>query len=104
LVAIKEAVQSMRERPPSDLGGIAVSEVVDLADGFEGLGPTDGLLLRLGAFGRVVVRPSGTEPKLKAYIEITAPAAGATQLSDQRRTCAKQVEAVTSDLRDLLSV
>lgn len=104
LVAIKEAVQSMRERPPSDLGGIAVSEVFDLADGFEGLGPTDGLLLRLGAFGRVVVRPSGTEPKLKAYIEITAPAAGATQLSDQRRTCAKQVEAVTSDLRDLLSV
>jgi phosphomannomutase len=81
-----------------------VSEVFDLANGFEGLGPTDGLLLRLGPFGRVVVRPSGTEPKLKAYIEITAPPAGVAQLTDQRRTCAMQVEAVTADLRDLLSV
>jgi phosphomannomutase len=104
LVAIKHAVQSMREEPPTDLGGIAVSEVVDLADGFEGLGPTDGLLLRLGAFGRVVVRPSGTEPKLKAYIEITAPPDGIAQLADQRRRCAQQVEAVTTDLRDLLRV
>ena len=104
LVAIKHAVQSMREKPPVDLGGIAVSEVFDLADGFEGLGPTDGLLLRLGASGRVVVRPSGTEPKLKAYIEITAPPAGIARLADQRRACAKQVDAVTTDLRDLLRV
>ncbi len=104
IVAIKRAVQSMREGPPTNLGGIAVSEVFDLADGFEGLGPTDGLLLRLGTSGRVVVRPSGTEPKLKAYIEITAPPAGVTQLAVQRRSCATKVDAVTSDLRELLRV
>jgi phosphomannomutase len=104
LAAIKVAVQSMREKPPTELGGLAVSEVFDLADGFEGLGPTDGLLLRLGTSGRVVVRPSGTEPKLKAYIEITSPPAGLARLAEHRDACKLQVDAVTSDLRDLLRV
>jgi phosphomannomutase len=104
LSAIRDAVQSMREKPPTQLGGIAVSEVFDLADGFEGLGPTDGLLLRLGTSGRVVVRPSGTEPKLKASIEITAPPGGITRLAEHRSACALQVEAVTENLRELLRV
>jgi phosphomannomutase len=104
LAAITAAVQSMRDKPPAELGGIAVTEVFDLAVGFEGLGPTDGLLLRLGGGGRVVVRPSGTEPKLKAYIEITSPPAGLARLAEHRRACALQVEAVTTDLRDLLRV
>jgi phosphomannomutase len=104
LAAIKAAVQSMREKPPTELGGITVSEVFDLADGFEGLGATDGLLLRLGTSGRVVVRPSGTEPKLKAYIEITSPPGGLTRIAAHREACRLQVEAVTSDLRELLRV
>jgi phosphomannomutase len=104
LANIKQAVHAMRVQPPKVLGGIDVSEVVDLADGFEGLGPTDGLFLRLGTSGRVIVRPSGTEAKLKAYIEITAEPGGATQLAEQRRACAAQVESVTNDLRALLLV
>ncbi len=104
LAAIKHAVQALREHPPTELGGIAVSEVFDLADGFEGLGPTDGLLLRLGSSGRVVVRPSGTEPKLKAYIEIVAPPAGTEALAQQRRACATQLDEVTSELRELLQL
>ncbi len=83
LAAIAAAVQSLRDHPPTSLGGLAVSEHFDLADGYEGLGPTDGVLLRLGASGRVVVRPSGTEPKLKAYIEITSPP---SDESSSRRT------------------
>ncbi len=104
LANIKQAVHEMRVQPPTQLGGIDVSDVVDLADGFEGLGPTDGLLLRLGTSGRVIVRPSGTEAKLKAYIEITAAPGGAAQLAQQRRACATQVELVTNDLRALLLV
>ena len=104
LANIKQAVHAMRVQPPKVLGGIDVSEVVDLADGFEGLGPTDGLFLRLGTSGRVIVRPSGTEAKLKAYIEITAAPGGAAQLEEQRRACAAQVESVTNDLRALLLV
>jgi phosphomannomutase len=104
LRAITDAVQSLRERPPTSLGGLAVSEHFDLANGYEGLGPTDGVLLRLGASGRVVVRPSGTEPKLKAYIEITSPPSRATSLADQRGHGAALVEAVRADLQSLLNL
>jgi len=103
LRAITDAVQSLRERPPTSLGGLEVSEHFDLANGYEGLGPTDGVLLRFGASGRVVVRPSGTEPKLKAYIEITSPSS-ATSLAEQRRHGAALVEAVRAELQSLLNL
>jgi phosphomannomutase len=102
LAAIVDAVQRLREQPPSSLGGVAVSAHFDLAVGYEGLDPTDGVLLQLGEFGRVVVRPSGTEPKLKAYIEITSPPSDATSLAEQRRHGADLVEAVRADLESLL--
>jgi phosphomannomutase len=104
LIAIDDAVRALRERPPTSLGGIAVSEHFDLANGYEGLGPTDGVLLRLGTSGRVVVRPSGTEPKLKAYIEITSAPSSATSLAEQRRHGAALVEAVRADLQSLLNL
>ncbi len=102
LGAITNALQSLREEPPTTLGGIAVSDHFDLVNGYEGLGSTDGVLLRLGEAGRVVVRPSGTEPKLKAYIEITSPPSDATSLAEQRRHGAALVEAVRADLESLL--
>ena len=71
---IAAIVESFRTAPPETLGGIAVTEAADLALGYDGLPPTEGILLRAGTQVRVVVRPSGTEPKLKAYIEVvTAP-------------------------------
>lgn len=102
LVAIKNAVTSMREQPPLSLGGLDVSEFFDLVHGYEGLGPTDGVLLRLGNSGRVVVRPSGTEPKLKAYIEITSPPSTVTPIASQREVAAAKVRAVRRDLEELL--
>jgi phosphomannomutase len=104
LSAIVNAVQSLRDRPPTTLGGLAVSEHFDLVKGYEGLGATDGVLLRLGESGRVVVRPSGTEPKLKAYIEITSPPSDATTLAEQRRHAATLVDAVRAELQSLLRI
>jgi phosphomannomutase len=97
-------VRSLREDPPTTLGGLAVSAHFDLALGYEGLGPTDGVLFQFGHSGRVVVRPSGTEPKLKAYIEITSPPDHATPLAEQRRLGASRVEAVRADLESLLGL
>lgn len=65
---IAAAIAGLRADPPSDLGGLPVEDVIDLSLGYGGLPPTDGLLLRL-AGARVIVRPSGTEPKVKCYLE-----------------------------------
>jgi phosphomannomutase len=73
LTIIPEAMQRLRSSPPSSLGGIDVATVDDLADGYQGLPPTDGIRLGLGETGRVICRPSGTEPKLKNYVEVVVP-------------------------------
>jgi len=68
---IRDAMARLRADPPSALAGEPV-EVVDLAPGSSALPPTDGVLLT-GASTQVVVRPSGTEPKLKCYLEVREP-------------------------------
>src|SRR4051812_31473467 len=78
LTLIDRAMASLRAEPPVALGGSDVTEGLDLAeglplDGGDRLPPTDGLLYRTAAGVRVVVRPSGTEPKLKCYLEAVVP-------------------------------
>jgi phosphomannomutase len=60
---------ALREDPPKELGGLAVRRFEDLSQGTAELPPTDGLRLTLEGGARVIVRPSGTEPKLKCYLE-----------------------------------
>ncbi|MDO5097389.1 MAG: phospho-sugar mutase [Corynebacterium sp.] len=67
---ITQALERLRSQPPAQLAGATVCECVDLAEGFAGLPPTDGLWLKTTANDRIVVRPSGTEPKLKCYLEV----------------------------------
>jgi phosphomannomutase len=57
---------------PSDVGGVAVESRVDLSLG-ESLPPTSGVVLNLVDGSRLIVRPSGTEPKIKAYLEVIVP-------------------------------
>jgi phosphomannomutase len=66
----------LRSAPPRELGGLAVERVDDLAEGSAELPPTDGLRYHLADGARVVVRPSGTEPKLKCYLEVVVPVEG----------------------------
>ena len=73
-----KVMSRLRAAPPSALGGEPVSSMADLAAGVDdrgGLPPADVLIFRLPG-ARVVLRPSGTEPKIKCYIEITEPLAG----------------------------
>ena len=69
-----EIMAGLRAAAPDALGEFPVRSVSDLAPGSAELPPTDALILRLDG-ARVVVRPSGTEPKLKAYLEVTEPVA-----------------------------
>ncbi len=73
LAKIAEAMTRLRTHPPEELGGLRVERVDDLGLGSAGLPPTDGLRYRLAEQARVVVRPSGTEPKLKCYLEVVVP-------------------------------
>jgi phosphomannomutase len=102
LAQLRQKVTDLTERPPRELGGLALSEVSDLAEGFRGLLPTEGVWFGLGDKGRVVVRPSGTEAKVKAYVEVTPPREGS--LGDQRALAKELTERVLASLRELLSV
>ncbi|MBC7596843.1 MAG: phospho-sugar mutase [Kineosporiaceae bacterium] len=73
LSIIANAMQSLRSTPPTVLGGLTVESFDDLADGFEGLPPTDGIRLGLEGGARIICRPSGTEAKLKCYLEVIVP-------------------------------
>jgi phosphoglucomutase len=64
--AAPEAVGRLRQNPPETLGGHPVLKVTDYLDGIGGLPPADMLSFELEG-GTVVIRPSGTEPKVKVY-------------------------------------
>ena len=70
---IAAAMDRLRAAPPAALGGLAVEAVDDLAEGSADLPPTEGLRFRLADRARVIVRPSGTEPKIKCYLEVVVP-------------------------------
>jgi phosphomannomutase len=66
---IQTMMRTLRKNPPATLGGVAVTEIGDLSAYGKPLPPEQGLRLAL-AEGWIAVRPSGTEPKLKCYIEL----------------------------------
>jgi phosphomannomutase len=102
LSLIEDAMARLRTEPPARLGGRAVERADDLATGSADLPPTDGLRYTLADGGRVVVRPSGTEPKLKAYLEVVVPVADG-DVATARRTAAADLSAIKRDLAAALA-
>ncbi len=96
LTVIARGMARLRATPPVRLGGRRVETFTDLLPGFDDLPPTDGLILTLEDRGRVVIRPSGTEPKLKAYLEVVTPA-------HDRPAADAALNAVEADLARLLA-
>ncbi|MFG1711139.1 phospho-sugar mutase [Nonomuraea sp. M3C6] len=96
LSLITSAMSRLRADPPSALGGRTVSRADDLAKGDGGLPPTDGLRYRLSGDARVVVRPSGTEPKLKCYLEVVVPVTG--EVTEARTRATADLNALKADL------
>jgi phosphomannomutase len=93
-------VDRLRKDPPATLGGQDVTSVDDLSLGADGLPPTEGLRYRTAAGGRVIVRPSGTEPKLKCYLETVVTTDGG--LPRAKETAKKLLAALRTDLSRLL--
>ncbi|WP_308287566.1 phospho-sugar mutase [Cryobacterium sp. 1639] len=69
LTEIDLVMARLRQSPPAMIGSSTVDHIDDLSGGFNGLPPSDVLRIVLADGSRVMVRPSGTEPKLKVYLD-----------------------------------
>lgn len=102
LSIISRAMDVLRTSPPAVLGGLAVTSVDDLAEGYHGLPPTDGIRLGLDGGARIICRPSGTEPKLKCYVEVVI---GVDDSIEAARSVADgQIAGIKTDLAEALGI
>nr|WP_069724567.1 phospho-sugar mutase [Corynebacterium lowii] len=101
---VAAALSRFMETPPDSLGGARVTEVADLSAGYRGLPPTPGMVLFTEEDSRVIVRPSGTEPKLKCYAEVIEPSRGTSPqgVAEQERAAQARMEALLADLHAAL--
>ncbi|MEU1159555.1 phospho-sugar mutase [Streptomyces sp. NPDC005921] len=97
LSLIAAAMRRLREQPPTALAGLPVTKAEDLTQGTDTLPPTDGLRYTLTG-ARVIVRPSGTEPKLKCYLEVVVPVTGHDALPKAREQATALLTAIKHDL------
>ncbi|MGI8612660.1 MAG: phospho-sugar mutase [Nocardioidaceae bacterium] len=94
------AMSHLREAPPARLGDQAVERLDDLATGSVDLPPTDALRFVLAGAGRVVIRPSGTEPKLKCYLEVVVPVDG--DVVAARIAAAGRLDVIRRDIAEVV--
>lgn len=79
----KKVMGNLRSNLPEQIGAFRVTGFDDLELPKDGLPPTDGVRIWLDGKYRVIVRPSGTEPKIKCYIEaVTGSPDEANQILD----------------------
>ena len=102
--AVPEVMGNLRSNPPKKFGNLKVDSVIDLAKPESGLPPTDGIIFYLSGAseitrGRVIVRPSGTEPKIKCYLEVVA---NTDNLTSGRALAAHELSEIARDAQPLL--
>ena len=94
----------IRNTPPTKFGGLQVSSIDDLALGLDGLPKTDAVIIHLAENdqiqkARVIVRPSGTEPKIKCYLEVVVRG---EDLAIVQQTADNELKSLAADARPLL--
>ncbi|MPY11690.1 phospho-sugar mutase [Arthrobacter bussei] len=94
----------LRENQPSSFAESPVTTAEDLAQGSAHLPPTDGLLYVTQDETRVIIRPSGTEPKLKCYLEVVEPVGSAAELSAAKEAARLRLQAVRRDVGEALGL
>ncbi|MGN6272740.1 MAG: phospho-sugar mutase [Protaetiibacter sp.] len=100
LARIPELMARLRQNPPREIGGIRVEQIDDFAGGFGAFPPSDILRFHLAGGSRVIVRPSGTEPKLKCYLD-TRSEEGAP--AGRQATADAALAALDAGMRELLA-
>lgn len=79
MAAMDGLMKSLRAAPPAEIAGWKVAGMADYLNDNTGLIPSDVLEFRLEEAGKVIVRPSGTEPKLKVYLSVRGTGEGDAQ-------------------------
>lgn len=102
LSLIAKGMENLRTHGIDMIAGSKVTATVDLSEGSEDLPPTDGLLYLTEADDQIVVRPSGTEPKLKCYIEVIEPVTGDIQLT--RQAAQARLDQIKIDMREAMGI
>ncbi|WP_040751778.1 phospho-sugar mutase, partial [Phycicoccus elongatus] len=103
LSIIGRIMERLRADPPASVAGVEVSRLDDLALGDGGLPPTEGLRWYLTDASRIIVRPSGTEPKLKVYLEVIEPVTG-DDLRGARERAASRLAALRAAYEGFTSI
>jgi phosphomannomutase len=91
--AITTLLAGLRSTPPKEVAGRRVESIDDLAAPTDGLPPTDGLRMWLSGGVRIIIRPSGTEAKLKCYIEV---------ITEDQLSAEKELDALRAPLKTFL--
>ncbi len=104
---ILEAVDRLAADPPRAVGRFEVSGVMDYRSGESDrpfwLGAQPLVELTLGEAGRVLARPSGTEPKLKIYVDLTEGLSAEQDAEDQRDRLAANAGELAESIASLIS-
>jgi phosphomannomutase len=88
----------LRANPPTAIGAVAVVRTRDLSKGEGGLPPSDVLAYDLADGSSVLVRPSGTEPKVKLYFEVRVEMAAGETLEAAEGRAEASIERLKRDL------
>jgi phosphomannomutase len=102
---VAQVMGGIRSTPPTQLGGLKVSRIDDLAIGLGDLPKTDAVIIHLAGTdpiqkARVIVRPSGTEPKIKCYLEVVVRG---DDLAIARQTADNELKSLAAEAEPLLS-
>jgi phosphomannomutase len=104
---ILSAIDAVASSPPNQIGGYEVSAVVDYRVGAEErpgwLGAQPLVEFMLGDAGRVLTRPSGTEPKLKIYVDLRQDLGSSGGIHGQRNDLLENASELAEDLGTMLA-
>ncbi|WP_062288024.1 phospho-sugar mutase [Demequina phytophila] len=103
LALIPETMARLMASQPATLAGSPVVATDDMSQGFRGLPGTTGLHLAAESGARVIVRPSGTEPKVKAYLEVVVPVVG-EDVAAAKAAAATTMELLRADVTAALGI
>jgi phosphoglucomutase len=106
---MKRMLDLLRQAPPKEIAGLQVTAYEDLRNENGWLGPIKGgtdfasrnfLIFRLGERARIALRPSGTEPKAKAYIEVSSPPCKSGTTESEWLKARQDVDRLAERLKD----